>query len=184
MLDPKHERAFDIIEENFTDVKHCCRKMFSKWLETRDDATWNQLIEAVRTIELNEVSSNIEQLENTSLLQVSTTHLEVFKFMHYHSVISIHNNTLYSPSQPSLLSNHRFYLEFHTEKVYILYFTWGGGGCQSDAKYRIVHTVLINCMTVLHESYTTVMQLIGQIQYSYALNQVNTAHLGNTVQLC
>ena len=63
LLDPKHERALDIIEENFTcDVERCCRKMFSKWLETCDDASWAHLIEAVRTIELNEVASNIEQL--------------------------------------------------------------------------------------------------------------------------
>ena len=34
----------------------------------------------------------------------------------------------------------------------------------------IVHTVFISCITVLYESYGTVMQLIGQIQYSYAEN--------------
>ena len=57
----------------------------------------------------------------------------------------------------------------------ILYFAWED---QSDAAYRIVHTVPINCITVLYESYSTVMQLIGKIQYSYALNWANTAHLG------
>jgi len=36
--------------------------MFSKWLETRDDASWDQLIEAMRTIELNSVASDVEQL--------------------------------------------------------------------------------------------------------------------------
>ena len=40
--------------------------------------------------------------------------------------------------------------------------------------YRIVHTVLISCINVLYESYSTVMQLIGQIQHTWA----------NTVQLC
>ena len=53
----------------------------------------------------------------------------------------------------------------------IFYFAWED---QSDATYRILHTVLINCITVLYESYSTVMQLIGQIQYTWA----------NTVQLC
>ena len=57
----------------------------------------------------------------------------------------------------------------------ILYFAWED---QSDAVYRIVHTVLINCITVLYESYSTGMQLIGKIQYSYTLNWANTAHLG------
>ena len=64
--------------------------------------------------------------------------------------------------------------------VTILYFAWED---QSDAAYRIVHAVLINCITVLYESYSTVMQLIGKIQYSYALNWADTVHLGkyNTV---
>ena len=35
---------------------------------------------------------------------------------------------------------------------------------------RIVHTVLITCITVLYESHRTVMQLIRQIQYSFAEN--------------
>ena len=56
----------------------------------------------------------------------------------------------------------------------ILYFVWED---QSNAAYCIVHTVLINCITVLYKSYSTVTQLIGQI-YSYALNWENTAHLG------
>ena len=46
---------------------------------------------------------------------------------------------------------------------------------------RIVHTVLINCITVLHESYRTVMQLIGQIQYSYAENLFKEIYVNNTV---
>ena len=32
---------------------------------------------------------------------------------------------------------------------------------QSDFMHFIVHTVLISCITVLYESYRTVMQLIG-----------------------
>ena len=55
--------------------------------------------------------------------------------------------------------------------LFILYFVWED---QSDVAYRILHTVLINCITVLYESYSTVMRLIGKIQYTWA----------NTVQLC
>ena len=55
--------------------------------------------------------------------------------------------------------------------MHILHFAWED---QSDAAYHIVHTVLINCITVLYESYSTVMRLIGQIQHTWA----------NTVQLC
>ena len=37
--------------------------MFSKWLETQsDNASWDQLIQAVKNIELNDVASDIEQL--------------------------------------------------------------------------------------------------------------------------
>jgi len=49
--------------------------MFSKWLKTRDNASWDQLIEAMRTIELNSGASDVEQL----LVQVS---------MHVHACIS------------------------------------------------------------------------------------------------
>ena len=58
---------------------------------------------------------------------------------------------------------------------------------QSNAAHRIVHTVLISCITVLYESYRTVMQLIGQIQHTlgkystvmqriYLRNVTKTAH--------
>ena len=60
----------------------------------------------------------------------------------------------------------------------ILYFTWED---QSDAVYRIVHTVLISCKTVLYESYRTVMQLIGQIQYSYVKNLFKECYVNNTL---
>ena len=52
LLDPaKHERILESIEENSShDIEHCCRKMLSKWLETSKEASWDQLIEAVRAI--------------------------------------------------------------------------------------------------------------------------------------
>ena len=34
----------------------------------------------------------------------------------------------------------------------------------------IDHKVVINCITVLYEPYSTVMRLIGHIQHCYALN--------------
>ena len=38
-------------------------KMFSKWLETQSDsASWDQLIQAVKSIEVNNVANDIEQL--------------------------------------------------------------------------------------------------------------------------
>ena len=58
---------------------------------------------------------------------------------------------------------------------HILYFVWED---QYNVAHCIVHSVLISCITVLYESYRTILQLIGQIQYSYVLNLANTAHLG------
>ena len=63
LLETQHERELEIIEENNNEVKKCCRKMFSKWLETQsDNASWDQLVQTVKNIKLNDVASDIEQL--------------------------------------------------------------------------------------------------------------------------
>ena len=63
LLETQHERKLEIIEEDNKEVTKCCRKMFSKWLETQsDNASWDQLILAVKNIELNDVANDIEQL--------------------------------------------------------------------------------------------------------------------------
>ena len=64
LLETKHERELDTIEKDskVEGAKTCCRKMFSKWLETQsDNASWDQLIQAIKNIELNNVASDIEQ---------------------------------------------------------------------------------------------------------------------------
>ena len=61
----------------------------------------------------------------------------------------------------------------------IIYLHCVGGSKQ----YHIMHFPVI-CITVLHVSYTTAMQLFGQKHYNYVLNLANTALLGDTVQLC
>ena len=61
LLNAKYE--LDDIEENYgNNKKECCRKMFSKWLNTDELASWDKLIEALRIIQLNNVASDIEQL--------------------------------------------------------------------------------------------------------------------------
>ena len=65
LLETKHERELDTIEKDnkVEGTKTCCRKMFSKWLETQSDsASWDQLIQAVKNIELDSVANDIEQL--------------------------------------------------------------------------------------------------------------------------
>ena len=64
LLDTKHEAELDIIETNFKDdAITCCRKMFSKWLQLQSHrATWDQLVQAIKNIKLNNVASDIEEL--------------------------------------------------------------------------------------------------------------------------
>ena len=63
LLDPEHEKSLEIIEEgNKHDIQYCCRKMFSKWLDTCDNATWDQLIDAIKRVNLSDTASKIESL--------------------------------------------------------------------------------------------------------------------------
>ena len=65
LLETKHERELDTIEKDskVEGTKTCCRKMLSKWLESQSDsASWDQLIQAIKNIELNNVANDIEQL--------------------------------------------------------------------------------------------------------------------------
>ena len=66
LLDPKYQSELSTIEiDTRNDAATCCRKMFSKWLNTDQLASWDQLIKALRIVQLNNVASDIEQ----SLLQ-------------------------------------------------------------------------------------------------------------------
>ena len=62
LLDPKYENELNIIEADKDDTKTCCRKMFSKWLNTDKLASWDKVIEALTLIGLDSVASNIKQL--------------------------------------------------------------------------------------------------------------------------
>ena len=63
LLEPKYENELNAIEaDTRNDTATCCRKMFSKWLNTDELASWNKLIRALRVVQLNNVASNIEQL--------------------------------------------------------------------------------------------------------------------------
>jgi len=65
LLDREHEKSLEIIEENNKhDVESCCRKMFVKWLETSESSTctWEQLIDAIKRIDLIKAAEKIELL--------------------------------------------------------------------------------------------------------------------------
>ena len=63
LLDSKYHNELTIIEADIrNDAVTCCRKMFSKWLNTDELAGWDKLIKAVRIVQLNNVANDIEQL--------------------------------------------------------------------------------------------------------------------------
>ena len=63
LLDPKYQNELTIVEaDTGNDVVTCCRKMFSKWLNTDELASWNKLIGALRILRLGNVGSGIQQL--------------------------------------------------------------------------------------------------------------------------
>ena len=54
--------AWDSIEaDNRNDVE-CCIKVFERWLVTTRDPTWNQLIRALRSVQLNDLAVQLEQM--------------------------------------------------------------------------------------------------------------------------
>lgn len=64
LLDSGCLKILDIIESDHPhDAVKCCKKMFQKWLDTKPDATWNQLIEALNNpgIQRHYLASQIEQ---------------------------------------------------------------------------------------------------------------------------
>ena len=63
LLDIKYQNQLTIIEADIrNDAVTCCRKMFIRWLNTDELASWDKLVEAVRVVQLNNVANDIEQL--------------------------------------------------------------------------------------------------------------------------
>ena len=63
LLDPKYQNELDIIEaDTRNDAATSCRKMFSKWLNTDELASWDKMIKALRIIKLNNTANDIELL--------------------------------------------------------------------------------------------------------------------------
>jgi len=63
LLDPANESMLDIIEKDHPqDALRCCQCMLQKWLQTNTDASWGQLLEALRSpcIQLMFLADKIE----------------------------------------------------------------------------------------------------------------------------
>ena len=54
--------SLDVIRiDNSNDVKACCSRMFTKWLERTPKASWRQLIEALKEVKLTQLASELEE---------------------------------------------------------------------------------------------------------------------------
>jgi len=63
LLEPRYQNELETIEaDTRNDAATSCRKMFSKWLNTDELASWDKLIKALRIVQLNNVANDIEQL--------------------------------------------------------------------------------------------------------------------------
>ena len=65
LFDEKHDSMLDVIKaECGNDKRECCKEMFWYWLRTHPNATWQQLINSLRSsaVQLDTVASNIEKM--------------------------------------------------------------------------------------------------------------------------
>ena len=69
LLRPDQEKFLDIIAADHPhDVVSCCKCVLKKWLDTTTDATWNELIRALRSrnVQLDYLAGQLEQTELTT----------------------------------------------------------------------------------------------------------------------
>jgi len=70
LLKEKQESHLDVIQSNHAnDNKKCCKEMFWYWLSTNTNASWQHLIEALRSpaVELPVVAADLEKMLTGSL---------------------------------------------------------------------------------------------------------------------
>ena len=52
--------SLDIIENNNSDVTNCCVKMLQLWLSKQSTASWKQLIQALKQVQLDYLANQVE----------------------------------------------------------------------------------------------------------------------------
>ena len=65
LLRPDQEKMLDIIAADHPhDAVGCCKCVLNKWLNTTTDATWNELIRALRSpsVQLDYLAGQLEQM--------------------------------------------------------------------------------------------------------------------------
>lgn len=73
LMGQKSASKLDIIQVKYKeDVMQCCSAMFKLWRQTQSEANWNQLIRALKEVELNALAAKIEKLLLPSVKQQHT----------------------------------------------------------------------------------------------------------------
>ena len=64
LLDDDKVTHLENIRANHNEATRCCTAMFMYWLQSHSNATWHQLIEALKSpgVELNNVATTVEAL--------------------------------------------------------------------------------------------------------------------------
>ena len=61
LLEQNDKVKLNIIKINYAgDMTESCKEMFQLWLRTYPNPTWNQLIQALKEVELNNLAAKIE----------------------------------------------------------------------------------------------------------------------------
>ena len=83
LLDPSliDQRVLEVIAADHPhSVEDCCESVFEKWLNTQEDASWQQLLEALKSVQLDYLSSQIENKLKTGMIFVFTTLIHVSQY--------------------------------------------------------------------------------------------------------
>jgi len=84
LLNPTSGNTLDIIEkDNQSNTKECCMRMLQKWLEKTPDASWNDVLEALKnsSVELDHLANQIERM----LKKKRETDLSLVYLLHIHT---------------------------------------------------------------------------------------------------
>ena len=86
LLRPDQEKMLDIIAADHPhDVVSCCKCVLNKWLDTTTNATWNELIRALRSpsVQLEYLASQLEQRMIAECKVYGNSHFAVYLVLHY-----------------------------------------------------------------------------------------------------
>ena len=60
LLGDENSDALDVLKNNNSDVMSCCSAMFQLWLKRQPTASWSQLIQALRQLQLYLLADQVE----------------------------------------------------------------------------------------------------------------------------